>query len=478
MESHNYLGIHITENDAAVVCVGKNNKINTAFSVCMEEDSERDFDVLAKLVKQGCSQRKLEFKQVVIAIDAAMYMQHDIHSDFAEDKQIVSTIHFDVEEAIADDVSSDAIAYEKMQTSGSGSDLNVYSSKKTLLSKIISSFRANGLNPVSVEPDMISAVRFLRQKYHSETKGGEFYCLLSSEKCYYAARVVTEEDKMNYVGLRTGLLRTNCDQSDYLAREITITIAKQSLEGIGSVVIFDSGSLTDYSRLGEKTGIGVHPLELNDCGLSEENTGEVEDKTRLLLAYGAGLYHTERSRTSNFRNDYMPYLGRKKKIEKAAKIFSAAAFVLILFIGVYFQWQFIKDNKPARDLKRKFALEYEAVMMGKKITSKPLAELSKEKRRIESLQSGKLSITGEQAISAKVTNVLVAFNKCASKTDLQVDKINVTPKVISITGSTSTRNNTLELIDTIKKSNLQVSQYRYDLEGSRDVYKITIEASK
>ena len=77
-----------------------------------------------------------------------------------------------------------------------------------------------------------------------------------------------------------------------------------------------------------------------------------------------------------------------------------------------------------------------------------------------------------------MTTVLAAFNKCAPQTKLKIDKIIVTPKNISIAGSTSDRNNTLKMMDTMKKNGLEIDQYRYDLEGGEDVFKITVKLKR
>ena len=90
-------------------------------------------------------------------------------------------------------------------------------------------------------------------------------------------------------------------------------------------------------------------------------------------------------------------------------------------------------------------------MIGKKLPAKsnPVNKLASELRRIRS-KSGQSSIAGEESMSAKLTLVLEAFNKCAAPTNLKIDLISITDKTISIVGSTSNRKNTLKVFETIK----------------------------
>lgn len=74
---------------------------------------------------------------------------------------------------------------------------------------------------------------------------------------------------------------------------------------------------------------------------------------------------------------------------------------------------------------------------------------------------------------AKLTLVLESFNKCASQTKLNVDKISITAKSIRIEGNTSSRSNTLKLFKAIKDK-LEILQYRYDLKGGRDNFTLTV----
>ena len=481
MEGQNYLGVYITADSASVVCIGKHEREakakDSSFNVHIDGTQESPYMLLASLVKQGCIERHLQYNEVAIALDCTMYMQHNVHSEFVDEKQIISTIHFDVEEALATDVSDDGIAFNIISSKPSGSEMMVYNSKKKLLGDVITAFRANGMDPVSVEPDISSIARFLRQMVVSEQQENILFGILSSHCCYFAAKSFHQDSKVECVGLRTLLVKENHNALALLSREIPITLALCGSE-INSAAILTNGDLPDIEQLKENIGIDVSVLDINQCGISDEMISSGGDKVSIAIAYGAAISHLDKIHTANFRNDFMPYLGRKMRIEKMIKTASVILILPIFLLGIYLQWSLAKANKPFNELKKALSVDYSAVMMGKKMPGKPAKDLEKEIIRIENVQSGKLSIAGEQAISVKVTSLLAAFNKCAAQTKLEIEKIIVTPKNISITGSTSDRNSTLNLIDTLKKSGLEIGQYRYDLEGGKDVFKITIQSSK
>jgi hypothetical protein len=175
----------------------------------------------------------------------------------------------------------------------------------------------------------------------------------------------------------------------------------------------------------------------------------------------------------------MPYQGKKEKIRKTVQFFSIAVTVLIFAVGAYFQLQLVQARKYQSRLERKFAKQYSVVMQGKKLSARGSAvrKLAGELRRIRDVKSGQLSVTGQESVSAKLTLVLEAFNKCAAEINLDIDSVSITAKSISIAGSTSSRKNTLKLFAALK-GRLNILQQRLDSKGGRDNFRITVEIKK
>jgi hypothetical protein len=175
----------------------------------------------------------------------------------------------------------------------------------------------------------------------------------------------------------------------------------------------------------------------------------------------------------------MPYQGKKVRLQKAIKFLSVSISALMLAVGLYFQSQLLQKNKYRSQLREIFQKEYSTIMFGKKpaVKSNPVKKLAGELRRIRDVKSGQLSITGEESVSAKLTLVLEAFNKCAAQTNLKIDKISITSKNITIAGDTSNRKNTLKLLKAIKDK-MVISSERHDSKGGRDTFSITVVPKK
>ena len=484
MDGQNYLGIYISKNTATAVCLGSAGRkpnILGCFSVSVEEtegsDIAQNISILAGRVAQTGTVKGLAFSEVTVALDSRMFMQHNVHSEFTDTKQISATVRFDTEEAIAADISDVALAFTANVGEQTGSDLTVFTAKHKILSEIIISLQNNKIDPVSVEPDVNCLSRFICQAIcPSESEQiGTFFGVLSGRAGYFVL-----SPKAGFQStMRTFLLGPAQDRSELLAREIPLTTALIGPRGsINRIKIFNSDGSVDCQQLTETLGIETTAFELAEAsGATAETLTNCDDHVNFAIAYGAALAHADKMQSINFRNDFMPYMGRKMRLQKTLKVLSISLTILILALGMYFQAQMFKKNKPGKLLRNKFSKEYSDVMLGKKLPSRfktAVKELGGERRRIENVKKGLYTTTGEKSISAKVTMVLEAFNKCASKTSLKIDKISVSSKNIRITGSTSSRKGTRELRKALKDSNLTILQDRLETKGKRDNFSITI----
>jgi hypothetical protein len=105
-------------------------------------------------------------------------------------------------------------------------------------------------------------------------------------------------------------------------------------------------------------------------------------------------------------------------------------------------------------------------------------KLESELRHVRDIKSGLSSVTGEESVSSKLTMVLEAFNSCAAETNLDIESISITARSISITGSTSSRTNTLKLFEAVGKGGLEILQQSLSAKGSRDDFIITVMPKK
>ncbi len=481
MEGTNYLGIYLSKDTATVVCLGpeaKSKAVLGCFSVNIEEKDQQKPQELARLIAEGCAKRDLKFSEAAVALDCSMFMQHKVRSKFNNPKQIASTVRFDAEEVLGMDITDLAIAFKVTSSSQAGSSLTVFTAQKKQLSDILTSLQSNNIDPVTVEPDVNCLSRFILQNVSLPPDLCSLFCILSESDGYF----ITFAESQQTLAMRTFLVRPTQDRNELLAREIPVTTALvESDKPINSIKIFDSTGSVDCPQLSEKLGIEVGSLDLTEAAApGPEALADCPDPVGFAIAYGAAVSHLERAQSVDFRSDFMPYQGRKVRLQKALKFSSFCVVVLMLAAGLYFQLQLWQENKYRNRLQGKFEKQYSAVMFGKKPPAKtnPVKKLAGELRRIENVKKGLLSVTGEESISAKLTLVLEAFNKCAEQTDLNVDSVSITTKTISIAGDTSSRANTLKLFEAIKKSGLEILQQNLGAKGGRDNFSITVVPKK
>jgi hypothetical protein len=493
VENQVYLGIYLSGDKATVVALalqGKNYNVLASFSVSADlAQGPADPQALASLIAEKCAEKIPAYRrsEAALALDCSMFMQHNVHSEFKDPKQITSTVRFDTEEALATDISDVALAYAITSLSETGSELAVFTAQRKLLADVLLALQNIGIDPVTIEPDVNCLARFISHKISVPADVRPFFGILSARNGYFIVPVSSDAHKS--LVMRTFFVPLNQDpksRTDILAREITITNALiHSDEPVNRIEVFDSAAAVNVSRLTQKTGIQTDNISLLEPACGEPGrtaavSPECPDPVDFALAYGAALAHLEKSQTINFRNDFMPFLGKKLRIQKALKFLSVAAAVFMVALGLYFQSRLIQQNSYRNQLWNKLKSQYSAVMLGEKPPSRADApkKLAAELRRIKEVKSGQLSTMGEASISARLTLVLEAFNKCAKKVNLNVDSVSITASNISIEGDTASRQNTLELFEALKKGGLNVLQQRLDSKGGRDIFRITVEPKK
>ena len=469
MDGPNYLGIYLSKDTATVVCLA-GKAVSGCFSVTIAEPEQQKPQELVRLITEGCAKRGLKFSDVAVALDCSMFMQHSVHSKFNDPRQIASTIRFDAEEVLGMDITDLALAFKVTSVSPAGSSLTVFTAQKKQLSDILASLQSYNIDPVAIEPDVNCLSRFISQKLSSPADSHPIFCVLSESRGYFIAFAESQI-------MRTFLVRSGQDRNELLAREVLMTAV---LVGTGmpvnSVKVFDSTGSVDCAKLGAKLGIEAGSIDLvAAAGLAPEALADCPGLVGFAIAYGAALSHSEKAHSVNFRSDFMPYQGRRVRFQTAMKFLSASVAVLALAAGMYFHMQLWQKDKYRAQLYEKFAKQYSSAMFGKKPPPKtsPVKKLEGELKRIENVKKGLLSVTGEEAISAKLTLVLEAFNRCAEQTNLNVGSITITDKNIAVTGDTSSRENTLKLFDAIRQSKLDITQQDLESKGGRDNFSIT-----
>ena len=348
------------------------------------------------------------------------------------------------------------------------------------MSDILLSFQSHNIDPATMEPDVNCLSRFICKNISlpESQRAGTLFGMLSRRSGYLVAQPSTTEPVTQKAPrVRTFLIGPTQNRNELLAREVLMTTASSQIdEPINRLKVFDSTGSIDYQQLSSKLGIEASELDLAASATVDSQTlADCDVTVDFAIAYGAALAHQEKLQSVNFRDDFMPYQGKKVRLQKTLKVASYSVTILMLAIGLYFQTSLWKINSSRSAARKKFMKDYSAVMLDKKPPGKtsPVTKLRSELRRIRDIKRGLISIKGEKSISSKLTMVLQAFNSSAAQTNLNIDSITITERNINISGDTSNRRNTLKLFEAIKKADLEILQQRLDTKEGRDNFTIT-----
>jgi hypothetical protein len=484
VDNRNYLGIYISKDTATVVCVnsqGAGETIVDSFHVSAHDQEQQKIQTLANLIARGIDERNLAFTDVAVALDCALFMQHSVHSEFSDPKQISATIRFDTEEALATDITDVALAFEVTSTNETGSTLTVFTAQRKILNEVLLSMQQNNLDPITMEPDVKCLSRFIDNKLTPDpSRQATLFAMLSRRSGYLIAPPVPGATSRKSAVVRTFLVGAKQNRTQILTREVLMTTALAQSEGkISHLRVFDSTGALDAHPLGEKLGLDVAGIDWFDSASGEVPADAIDD-VDLAIARGAALSLAEKEHNVNFRNDFSPYQGKTIKTKNALKFASVSVTVLFIVVGLFFQTQLFLKNKNKKLLINRFAQDYAAVTRRQLDRSLPISQsvirLGSEKRRLEDEKKG--LITDETSISSKLTLVLSAFSQCAAKTDLNIKRLSITNQNISFSGDTANRQKTTVFINQLRESGLAVDRQNITTSGNRDTFNITVKPMK
>ncbi len=481
MEAHNYLGLYISKETATVVCVGEHGKDSTVtgcFNVSLEGREESGLHDLAALIAQGCAERQWSCTDVTVSLDCALFMQHSIHSEFTDSKKIAATVRFDTEDALATDASDVAIAFEKVSSGEAGSDLTVFTARKDVLSEILSALASHGIDPVAIEPDVHCLSGFVSEKLSKAESAteGTVYAMLSGRNGYLVIPPAGENSDGELAAtVRTFLIGARQNRSQVLQREVLMTNAVAKTGAMQRLAVLDMKGEVDPgdSGLGEKLGVEVSTVDVS--GISGETLNGI-DPVEFALACGAALDSYDKYHEVNFRDDFMPYQGARLRLQNALKYLSVAVTILLLAGGLYFQMQLRTSNRYIRRTNSKLATDYLAVM-GQDLPTRGSVKtrLGNEIRRLRSQKNPMSNPNSSTSLGSRLVLILDAVTKTAGQAALEIEGITVSPKAMSITGSSSNKTNTLKFEQALKSTGLGDVSGNYTAKAGRDHFNLNIK---
>lgn len=452
MESQNALGLYFNKNQAVALSVNK-GAVAGSVTVTLEPGQDGDVQTLAHRLAEQCKERNFKYTDVSVALDSSLFMQHSVHSEFKNARQIAATVRFDTEEVVASDISNLSVAFEIIDTDDNGASLNVFTAKHDPLSQIILTLQSHALDPIRILPDVGCLTDLIQQNLTVENTA--LVCLVSRQNGYF----LKYNPKTGLHPVRAFLVSSHSNMTDILVREGLTTMA--SVGGSSSqMFVFSTEGQVDTQVMSQKLGTEVTGLPwFESSPWGQQAQTDHEDSVKYAIAYGAATLSQESGTTLDLRRDFMPYQGKKMRLQSALKWTCISATLLILAWGGRLQAKWFQVKTDRAQLMAKLEEDYVRVMPGKKsVPSNPVRDLERAIRAIKDVQGGRLDLAGSQSTLAKLTLILKAINESYTVTGLEIDRINISLSSITINGSTSSTAGRLQF-----KSALQAQKISDDV---------------
>jgi len=304
-----------------------------------------------------------------------MFMQHAVKSEFSDVKKITQTVRFDTEEALGSDATDVAIAFKIDSTDQTGANLSVFTTPKQAFSAILTALQANNLDPVSIEPDANCLARFICQKFAGEPDAHPLFAFLSGHNGYFIAPLTLPWYKINPMppaAMRAFLIHSPRTRTELLARQASMTTALlKTGQPINRLEIFDVANSVNIAEIGGRLNLQSEQIDmLKSAGFTAEITAGCPDAVEFAIAFGAALACTDPPGSASWRSDFMPYQGRKMRLQNTMKYFCVALTLLMLALGLYGFMQGLQFKKYRSGLREKFSEEFSKVMLGEKFQPK------------------------------------------------------------------------------------------------------------
>ena len=448
MESQSGLGIYVSKSRATVACLHR-HKVSACFSVTVPEESTDPVPDLLRQVAETCTEKRLKFSDVTVALDCTWFMQHRVHSEFTSPKQIGATIRFDTEEVVATDIANLAVGYDVIATAEAGTDLNVFTAEHAVLSDVVLTLQSHGIDPVRVVPDVCSLAQVIGHDISAKTYAYSqgLFGILSRRSGYF----LCYSDKQGCVPVRAFLVGAQQNKNEVLTREVLTTMASTSGTPSEGLMIYDATDSVDAQALGERLSVPVETLDwLVARGAGPQAIAQGDDPVDCAIALGAARMAGETS--LNFRNDFLPFQGKKLRLQSAMKWMCFSMTLLLLAVGGRLQAKWFQVRQDRNRLFEKLSQDHQAVVLDSKKKTNLIADLEKEMRKIKALKEGR-SLQGNNSSSAKLMLMLKAINACYSKAGLDVKDITI-GTAVKVTGTTSNAGGRQEFAKAIKAEGL------------------------
>ncbi len=470
------LGIYLSREKAVAAVTAVNDgvlNVSECFTVTMQAKADQDCPTLAAQIAAELASRGVEIESVSIALDCTLYTQHDIHSSFADYRQIAQTVRFDAEEVLGDDANRMAIAFSIVKPEDNGSTITVFSAIKDELAKILSDFQSQKLDPEVIEPDVVAFARAVSFEMADNSEISPIFVAFNDKVCYNAVMNSPHSKPV----LRSFLYIDSLDKTEVLLRQLKLTLARNTITvPVDTLCVFNKD--VDRELLLQKSGLSVpDTVDMLKPGSSLFAVGDAADMAKAVAA-GAAMSATSR-RAVDLRQDFSPYQGKKRIAEISLRIMVLAASIFLCAVALNHTMNMLHVKSDAAKVEERTREDYSSAMKGKEMSSKAAVLVLKgEVSKLRKIRSGEDS-GDDNSIASRLRYVLEAINSTPLDSNLKIDSITITEGLMRLDGSTNSRANTQKLLSAIDAhKKLKRAQESLQQSGAVDSFSVNIELAR
>lgn len=256
---------------------------------------------------------------VVLALDGSLYHTQAHHSDFADPKQIEQTLRFDIEEDALLDSEAVFLCYQKLPTTGAGSDILVFSTPRDTVEQLASGFEQNQLDSLAMVPDVVGWLHYLTHREQLPPDESALVLGRSRDNLY----LLITDQRHQPLQLRC----FSCPGEEDLVRLVTSEVRR--------TLALLPGDTCPTQLLLHREGLPESFIKLLARDL-DMPIGQLEE-TNILRAFaeGVALGWLNRQTTADFRSDgFLPRTLEKvqKKAWLSLSAMTTALFLVLLMV--------------------------------------------------------------------------------------------------------------------------------------------------
>lgn len=477
MEHSNCLGLYLSRSRAIAVWLSEKDTETIARVQAFAPTEGESAQTIALHAARDIARQNNPAEQVFVALDCSYYTQYSLHSEFSDVRQIESTIKFDAEEAAAADAMNLAVTFTVTGPLPTGAEVMAFSADRQTITDILLDVQEGGLDPVMIEPDAVCLARALERTLGISDHPDTLFVLTAEHNCY-----LIQPGTNGYAPkIRSFLLGAQTQRTAALMREILLaTTGWDDETPLKKVAFVHPPEGVDCDALAQRTGLEIRAESAVEKIRTDAPSNPDIPASELLMAVGAAFAPLDKSRSADFRHDFMPYQGKRKVMESSLRLACISLSILFVAIGIFFQSRAWRTNAYAAQINEKLAEEYRGAMYGanpptaEAITSRLRRTLVNVKRVQEGLGPG-----DDKSVPAKLTFLLEAINNSPPTVDVNIQQIAITERSMRVRGDTNSRRSTLELFEAIKKHpRLRFGAERMAMVGNRDTFEFTVEPAQ